>query len=80
MHEAGDVVDGCAVDGGAAERRRRELLRDLARGHGLLDGLPDVAEHDVYLCGADGWMTAARTAALDAGVPAASIHLERFSW
>ncbi len=48
------------------------------------DGLrwlvPDVAEHDVYLCGADGWMTAARTAALDAGVPAANIHLERFSW
>lgn len=42
--------------------------------------VPDVADHDVYLCGADGWMSAARAAALACGVPAGSIHLERFSW
>jgi ferredoxin-NADP reductase len=42
--------------------------------------VPDVADHDVYLCGADAWMAAARQAALDAGVPAERVHLERFSW
>ena len=42
--------------------------------------VPDIAHHDVYLCGADQWMEAARTAALAAGVPADHIHLERFSW
>jgi len=42
--------------------------------------VPDVAHHDVYLCGADAWMQAARRAALDAGVPAEHVHLERFSW
>ena len=42
--------------------------------------VPDVAEHDVYLCGADAWMEAAGQAALAAGVPAERIHLERFTW
>jgi predicted ferric reductase len=46
----------------------------------LLAIVPDVASHDVYLCGATAWMDAARRAALDAGVPATCIHLERFSW
>ena len=36
----------------------------------LREIVPDVADHDVYLCGSDGWMTAARTAAIEAGVPA----------
>jgi predicted ferric reductase len=42
--------------------------------------VPDIAEHDVYICGATAWMDAARRAALDAGVPTECIHLERFSW
>jgi predicted ferric reductase len=42
--------------------------------------VPDIATHDVYLCGATAWMDAARRAARDAGVPAARVHLERFSW
>ena len=42
--------------------------------------VPDVADHDVYLCGADGWMGAARRALLAAGVPPDAIHLERFTW
>ncbi len=42
--------------------------------------VPDVAEHDVVLCGADAWMTSLRTAALACGVPSGHIHLERFSW
>ena len=46
----------------------------------LLELVPDVADHDVFLCGADGWMAAARAAALDAGVPRDAVHLERFSY
>jgi predicted ferric reductase len=42
--------------------------------------VPDVAHHDVYVCGADAWMRAAHAAALAAGVPPGHVHLERFSW
>ncbi len=42
--------------------------------------VPDVAEHDVYICGADAWMDAARAACIGAGVPPERVHLERFSW
>jgi ferredoxin-NADP reductase/DMSO/TMAO reductase YedYZ heme-binding membrane subunit len=42
--------------------------------------VPDVAEHDVFVCGAVPWMEAARDACLAAGVPPERIHLERFSW
>ncbi len=42
--------------------------------------VPDIAAQDVYLCGAAAWMTAAKRAALDAGVPAEHIHEERFTW
>jgi predicted ferric reductase len=42
--------------------------------------VPDIAQHDVYLCGAAGWMAAARAAAIEAGVPAQNVHLEQFSW
>jgi predicted ferric reductase len=42
--------------------------------------VPDVADRDVYVCGADGWMDAAERALLAAGVPGDAIHLERFSW
>jgi predicted ferric reductase len=42
--------------------------------------VPDVADHDVFICGAPDWMDAARDACLAAGVPEDNIHLERFSW
>jgi predicted ferric reductase len=42
--------------------------------------VPDIAEHDVYICGAAAWMDAACRAAREAGVPSECIHLERFSW
>jgi ferredoxin-NADP reductase/DMSO/TMAO reductase YedYZ heme-binding membrane subunit len=42
--------------------------------------VPDVADHDVFLCGGGAWMEAARDACLAAGVPPERIHLERFSW
>jgi predicted ferric reductase len=52
----------------------------LTDAEALLHVVPDIAEHDVYLCGADGWMRAARDAVLDVGVPASHVHAERFSW
>jgi ferredoxin-NADP reductase len=42
--------------------------------------VPDVAEHEVYLCGPPQWMDLARTAARGAGVPAEHIRLEAFAW
>jgi ferredoxin-NADP reductase/DMSO/TMAO reductase YedYZ heme-binding membrane subunit len=42
--------------------------------------VPDIAEQDVYLCGATEWMDAAECAARECGVPASRIHSERFSW
>jgi ferredoxin-NADP reductase len=55
----------------AAHLTDEEALRQL---------VPDVADQDVYLCGAEPWMDAARAAALAAGVPADRIHEERFAW
>lgn len=46
----------------------------------LLQLVPDLTDRDVYVCGPAGWMTAVERAARDAGVPAARLHLERFSW
>ena len=42
--------------------------------------VPDIAEQDVYLCGATEWMDAAERAARECDVPASRIHSERFSW
>jgi ferredoxin-NADP reductase len=48
-----------------------EALRQIA---------PDIARHDIYLCGPDAWTAAVRSAARAAGVPAAHLHRERFAW
>jgi predicted ferric reductase len=42
--------------------------------------VPDVAGHDVYVCGPDGWMAAVVRSARRLGVPAGNLHLESFSW
>ncbi len=52
-------------------------LSDVA---GLQHLVPDVAEHDVYVCGPDAWADAVVAAARGAGVPAQRIHRERFTW
>ncbi|MFN0280346.1 MAG: ferric reductase-like transmembrane domain-containing protein [Kineosporiaceae bacterium] len=57
-----------------------ETAAHLSDAQALLQLVPDVAGHDVYLCGAESWMDAAKAAALDAGVPEQQIHEERFSW
>jgi len=38
--------------------------------------VPDIAGHDVFICGPTGWMGLAAAAAAGAGVPARHIHLE----
>ena len=42
--------------------------------------VPDIARHDVYICGPDGWMAAAAEAARRLGVPDERLHVESFSW
>jgi predicted ferric reductase len=52
----------------------------LTDAQGLLHLVPDIADHDVYICGAGAWMDAVAEAATQAGVPAEHLHRERFSW
>ena len=42
--------------------------------------VPDLAEHDVYICGNPQWMDLVAHAALRGGVPQSRIHLERFAY
>jgi len=48
-----------------------EALREL---------VPDIAKHDVFICGSPGWMEAAERAVTRAGVPAKHVHIERFTY
>ena len=41
--------------------------------------VPDVAAHDVFVCGSIGWVAAAERAVLRAGVPRENVHIERFA-
>lgn len=50
---------------------------DLAALHALV---PDLAEHDVFLCGPAGWMHAMRRLVRAGGVPVEQIHTESFAW
>jgi predicted ferric reductase len=49
-------------------------------GNALRNLVPDINEHDVFICGPDGWTEAVITSALRAGVPAEQVHTERFGW
>jgi ferredoxin-NADP reductase/DMSO/TMAO reductase YedYZ heme-binding membrane subunit len=42
--------------------------------------VPDIADHDVYVCGPGPWMDAVRAAAYRAGVPRDRVHTENFAW
>jgi ferredoxin-NADP reductase len=42
--------------------------------------VPDIADHDVYVCGPDTWTGAVLDTARRAGVPADRVHSERFGW
>jgi predicted ferric reductase len=52
----------------------------LGEAEALLRIVPDIAYRDVYVCGNPAWMDNVIAAAKDAGVPAESIHHERFSY
>lgn len=52
----------------------------LSDAEALVQLVPDVADRDLFLCGAPGWMDAARRAALACGVPPTDVHLERFEY
>jgi predicted ferric reductase len=52
-------------------------ISDLA---GLRWLVPDVARHEVFLCGPPSWMTAVRATLRDAGVGPDHIHAEEFAW
>jgi predicted ferric reductase len=47
---------------------------------GLLWLVPDVTDHEVYLCGPPSWMSAVRASLREAGVGAGRIHAEEFAW
>ena len=57
-----------------------ESAAHLTDGEALRQLIPDIADHDVFLCGATAWMAAAAAAARECGVPDGHIHSERFSW
>jgi predicted ferric reductase len=42
--------------------------------------VPDIAEHEAYLCGPPPWMNAARDTLRQAGVASDHIHAEEFAW
>ena len=46
----------------------------------LLRLVPNLPEYDVFVCGPDQWMAAACAAAVEAGLPPARLHQERFTW
>jgi ferredoxin-NADP reductase len=41
---------------------------------------PDIADHDVYVCGPDAWTAAVLRSARGAGVAPGRLHRERFAW
>jgi predicted ferric reductase len=65
-------------DGSQDGMRHRELVRSDAER--LRSLVPEVARHEVYLCGPAPWMTLVRKGLRQAGVPDKHIHDERFSW
>jgi predicted ferric reductase len=84
-----DVVFRRELDDLAAQRgarlhyltgRRREFAVDPLSAEALQANIPDLRDHDVYLCGPDG-MTASVAAALRAaGIRRRQIHSESFSF
>jgi predicted ferric reductase len=85
---AKDVVFTDELEAIAAQRqanlhivtgRRAELGGDPLSAASLTAALPDLAQHDVYLCGPDGMTSAATRALSQAGVPKRRIHHESFA-
>jgi ferredoxin-NADP reductase len=65
------AAPGSWLPAGYADYDDLAALRSLA---------PDLAEHDVYVCGPDPWTDAVLRAARRVGVPGPRLHRERFGW
>jgi ferredoxin-NADP reductase len=63
---------------GFAVGRRAELGYDPLSAEHLAADIPDLGDHDVYVCGPDGMMTSVIRALRSAGVPRRQIHHESF--
>ena len=86
---AGDVVFAGELDALARLRgarvhvvagHRSELGYDPLSAAALAANVPDLREHDVYVCGPDGMTTAVTAALREAGVPRRQIHTETFEF
>ena len=42
--------------------------------------MPDITDHDVYLCGPGPWIAAVKRALRRCGVKRVQIHSEEFAW
>lgn len=65
-------------------RRGGSWLPQVPRPVGEVESLfrlvPDIIEHDIYLCGPTPWLDAVVRVLSRAGVPSEQVHLERFTW
>jgi predicted ferric reductase len=59
---------------------RRDEARDPLDGPAIQRLVPDVEDHDVYLCGPGPMMKSVETTLRDLGVPRRHIHAERFAY
>ncbi|WP_328611235.1 ferric reductase-like transmembrane domain-containing protein [Amycolatopsis sp. NBC_00345] len=95
VSEPGEVLFRSELDGLAARRGIRlwYLPGPRAEGSWLPAGhapvadevvlrhlVPDLDEHEVYVCGPDGWLDTVTASLQRAGVPSARVHSERFGW
>jgi ferredoxin-NADP reductase len=84
-----DVVFKAELDLLAAQRKavvrylvghRRAMGRDPLSPESLGRLVPDIADHDVYLCGPDGMMDTVEASLRVLGVPRRHVHAERFTY
>lgn len=72
------VVDGHRIPG--RDSWLPESAAHLGDAEALVQIAPDIADHDVYICGSGPWMAAAEAAVKDAGVAPKAIHIEHFEY
>jgi ferredoxin-NADP reductase len=73
----GPPVQGSWLPAGGPGQTGSGTADDVAR---LTATIPDVADHEAYLCGPTGWMSLVIRSLRRAGISKDHIHAERFSW
>lgn len=71
---------GAAVHYLVGRRGTPDMPADPLGPAGILRHVPDIADHDVYVCGPDGMMARVMAVLGELGVPGARIHAERFAY